>query len=248
MFFFRSKQVVLDCFTSMAGVYENAKIDRATNFYPNWWKELPKSGAIDENDMGVKNTMKGCVGFIDYYKSSLVLPMWSDLMVEVGLIGGVDYRWKFALDDCSATPHNPDARGNGFPDYKFSHLKLNSPWLIESSTDLKLLYAEPTWAMSALPTVSVAPGVVNTKVNTSTHMNLFFTRTKEVQKFIIPYNQPIAQIFPLTEKKITLRHHLVSHEEYKKRHDAKHFLGCFSGWLPKTQKAKKCPFSKLSGG
>ena len=74
--FFKKNKVVVDCFTNIPAVYDNCKINYGAHYFPDWWKETPKY--IDNN-----NTIKSCRGFIDYYKTGLVIPSWFEADIHV---------------------------------------------------------------------------------------------------------------------------------------------------------------------
>jgi hypothetical protein len=79
------KPVVIDCYTDNPHAFEYAKPSKATEFLPKWWKSLPKDGHAN---------MSRCAGFIDLYRKSYVLPMWSDFDVWFNPDGS--YNWQYA--------------------------------------------------------------------------------------------------------------------------------------------------------
>ena len=70
-FWFKKKKVVLECFTDNDIAFNYAKIERMDKFFPEWWKKTKKY-----SDKGIP-TIKGCVGFIDYYKKGITIPSWN---------------------------------------------------------------------------------------------------------------------------------------------------------------------------
>jgi hypothetical protein len=68
IFIFKKPKLVIDCFTDRPGVFNFSKIDYAHKFYPEWWKQTPKSFIENIYEM---STIKKCRGIIDTYKQGL---------------------------------------------------------------------------------------------------------------------------------------------------------------------------------
>ena len=47
MILFKKSKIVVDCFTYNTTVKELFPIARAINFFPDWWKQMPKEHMID---------------------------------------------------------------------------------------------------------------------------------------------------------------------------------------------------------
>ena len=41
MFLFKKRKIVVDAFTARPAIFDTAKIQEATKFLPEWWKNLP---------------------------------------------------------------------------------------------------------------------------------------------------------------------------------------------------------------
>ena len=82
-FFFKRKKIVVDCFTDNYSINELFPIQTANNFYPDWWKNLPKTyDAMNKWGLRVsQSTMKKCPAIIDLYKTGFIMPLWSDLQI-----------------------------------------------------------------------------------------------------------------------------------------------------------------------
>lgn len=90
------KPIFLDLYTDRPDVYHYSQWQYAAKNKPKWWKRLPKSltPTID-NPWGATN-MKHCAGFNDLYANSFLMPMWSDLLVEIAPEDQHGYRYQFA--------------------------------------------------------------------------------------------------------------------------------------------------------
>ena len=209
MFFFKRKTIVLDCLTSDNSVYEFAKVSPTKNFIPKWWREIPLK---DENNFAPRMNMRFCAGFLDYFTTGFVIPLWSDLDVEVGPIGTEEYAWQFSDQRSSADSHDPAQWGNFFSSKDFLHLKLHSPWYLKTKKNVNFMWSEPTWNILSSG-VRVLPGIVNYHHHHSTNTNLLLARTNISRLYKLKFNTPLAHLTPLTEDKVVLKHHLVSKQE-----------------------------------
>lgn len=224
------KPLIVDCYTTDPFVYENSKIRSGVHFFPDWWKKLRSSGKdgwkgsfqidSDYQLLAGTNTMKSCPGFINIYKKSFVLPLWSDLRVRVNSLqkikeGFASYSYQFAdrnsdIDDHPSLEHN-----NHFSDEEYQHLKIISPWSIICNKPISWAWVPPVWHLTNdLEPVTVLSGVVDYCYQAATNINLFIKRPKEGDLFLeFPFNLPLVHIIPLTESKIKLNYHLVTHDE-----------------------------------
>ena len=131
LFFIKHKPIVVDCFTSKEVIYNNLPVDYSSNFFPEWWKKLDKKVTLDDNYVEMDYpTMKSCLGFMDFYKNSVTIPLWCDYAVRVGHIGSGKLSWKFSDGITDAVVHPTFQRGDYLPDSDYIHTKIISPWKI----------------------------------------------------------------------------------------------------------------------
>lgn len=244
MFFFRKKEVVVDCFTTDPHVYDHARISPAKNYLPDWWRNLP---APDKNEFAPKKNMRHCAGFTDYYKHSFVLPLWSDLDLEIGAKGTEEYRWQYADQRSDIETHSFKQRGDFFSDLDFLHLKLISPWFLRTKKNVNFLWSEPTWN-TLHSGIRIFPATINFYYQNATHVNILVERSSDTRIVKLDFNLPLANLTPITEKTVTLKHHLVSENE--RFVSTKPFFFFTANYkkskvLIDTNKSKqKCPFHK----
>lgn len=211
--------VYLDCYTDLPYVYEHAKIRDAGKFRPKWIDKLPpvieKPMEGNPNVTFPENTMRLCAGVTDLYKNALCLPLWTDLTLYVGPQGTERYYWKTSDPKGDVVVHPQHQRGSFLPALEYQHTKLTSPWNLHCAEDVNFLMMDPFWNGDPYNERPFAPpGIVNYKYQGGTHINLFTARPSTGDKKIeFKYNDPIALIVPLTERKVIVRHHLVSFEE-----------------------------------
>ena len=220
-FNFLSKDIVLHCYTAQPAVFNYAPIRKATAFFPDWWKALPASYP-NANGMGSCSTMKLCPGFIDLFAKGFVLPLWSD--VSIGIEKKIDpdvenhnyqFRYQFSDNTSSFGLHDPKQSGGAYPISEYQHLKFNSPWYFSCAEDISFLQIQATWNFKNPEKMFIPPGVLNFKHQPATEVNALWPRGIEDTVHDLDFGQPLTYYIPLTERKVKLQLHLISHEEFK---------------------------------
>jgi hypothetical protein len=241
-FFHRTPKIHLDCYTTQPHVYQFTPIVKSSKTIPDWWKELPNEEfTLGKDDQGIltnqsRLNLKNCYGFLEYFQNSICVRHWADLFVETSEEG---YNYYCSTGD-KPIEHNRQQIGKGFEDYH--HMKLSSPWIFKEKTGIKFINLGAEWNLDKF-SFRVLPGVMEFRVNSFTNVNIMLP--KEQNKFIIPVNQPLTNFLPLTEKKLVVKNHLITEEEYKKM-SYNPSLVYFHGWRACKNMIKdndkKCPF------
>lgn len=240
-FFHRTPTIHLDCFNHMADVYEACPIVKASKALPKWWKDLPPS-RLDFNHETQENprrfvNMRNCMGFLELYKNGVILESWSDYVIKSTQ---EDYQFFFS-NGVAPTHHHKSEYGHAFSDYH--HVKLMSPWLMREKTGVKWAWFGAEWSLEAYD-FKVVTGIIRYDIACGTNVNLMVPKSGKTYE--IRMGQPLVHIVPLTEKRLTVKNHLLSIEEYKKH--AHHVTGTFYGWrhildLKNRNKERgTCPF------
>lgn len=213
--------VYLDCYTSRKDVYDLAKIESATRFYPEWWKKLKNSfDATDANNTTLGDrivpTMRYCVGFTSLFKRALCIPLWSDLRLTVGPVNSGFYKWIYSDRKSEAGVHPYEQRGEFAPDSHYQHLKLDCPWTVKCDGEVSFLFFDPVWTGEPNSSVITPPGILDFKYQHSININMLVARDPEDPKVIdLRYGTPLAFLVPMTDRRVVLRYHLVSQEEFE---------------------------------
>jgi hypothetical protein len=233
-FFTRKKRVVLDTFTNNSAVYEFFKIDRAKSFTPQWWKTTP-STTTQQNKFGLEfkePTIRRCDGILSLYQQGLVLPLWSDLIIETTSAGHFRYQYS-ANETLPIDLHDASPLGPAFNNY--IRFKLHSPWLIEEKSGVNFYLSAPTWnTIDTISSFHILPGVLNFKDQCSTHVNGLIL--KQDQRLEFSCSQAMAHMIPLDNVDIDLRHHLISTKEFEQRVLKFSYQSSFLGKYKKTKK------------
>lgn len=241
--FFKRSKVVVDAFTCQGSVNSLYPLTTANKCLPQWWKNTPKEFVPPKQENKVVipgNTARRCSGIIDYYnKNNIVIPMWSDLVLEYG-----PQDWKYAYADGISVllRHEQEMRGSYMPEYE--HFKIASPWRIEEKSGIKFHYSQIFYNFDDPGSVLFPPAIVNYKYQHSTEINFMLRRPAVIKTFKVEAGQPLVMLTPLTEKEVVVKTHLISFEEHTQRFM---WMSSFHGHYNKEkkilqEKEKKCPF------
>lgn len=248
MFFIMKKStVVVDAFTTNPAAHKFFPIDSANNFLPEWWKRTEKyTKPIKMGDGGVLvqgNTIRRCAGVIDYYNSNnLVIPLWTDIEID---IGPQEYRTAPA-DGCTKVGyHSQDMRGEFMPEYE--HLKIASAWKFKEKDGIKFHFSQLFYNFDDPCKLVMPPAIVNYKYQHSTEINFMVRRPVTNQRVSLEAGQPMVLLTPLTERKVVVKCHLLTEDEFDKQFK---WVFAFNNVYNKAKKIKqqqeskksKCPF------
>jgi len=212
MFWFRTKPIVVDCFTDNSAAFDYGKINFTNKFTPDWWKNLPS--VVDEKEIYPIASMKTCVGFVELFKRGFILPLWSDLALSIKKDG--DFSWQFSDGFSSALPHYASQRGNWFPKENFIHMKLLSPWVLLEKTGVHWHVAHCSWNTNPFDGYFTPSAVVEFLHQANTHVNLFFAYHGRDKEYLLNHGTPLLHYVPLSDKPVVLKHHLVTPAEAKR--------------------------------
>ena len=207
-FWRKKKDIVLDCYTSNPFAYNFARINYGHHFIPEWWKKTPK------NRGSGNDTIKNCPAIVEYYKKSIVIPMWCEFEMVI------------------------EPKGN---DNLFSWTSAQKDFRIEQHPQQQSVWSQRDNIFNLV----LMPGVVNYKYQMQSNFNFFFQQTDTRQVIHIEPLTPIAILHPMSERKIKLRHHLLtSKDENETTGSLAHGTnGLF--FIRKIYKKKKNIFKKI---
>ena len=249
-FNFLSKDIVLHCYTAQPTVFNYTPIRRAAAFLPDWWKALPTS-LPHETGMGSDGTMKLCPGFTQLFAKGFVLPLWSEVSIDIEKKIDPDvenhkyqFRYQFSDEISSFGLHEAEQSGGVYPISEYQHLKFMSPWLFSCTEDISFLQIQSSWNFKNPEKMFIPPGVLNFKYQRATHVNALWPRGIEDTIHDLDFGQPLTHYIPLTERKVELQLHLISSEEFSNMNK----MMLRTSFLNKYNKNKKilkergCPF------
>jgi len=211
LFFFKKPEVHIDCFSYMDHAYEFAPIDYAHKFYPDWWKKLPNEEYVSGN-FHPTPTMKTCRGLIDNYRNSLMIPMWSDFILNY--VNPTTHQWIFS-DRKSDVESHPYHQRKGFLE-NYLNLKLIVPWAFKTKELIYWSYSKAFYNFEHPDEFLILPGVVEFKYQHGANTNLGIKCLPHPKEYRINHGQPLVQLTPHTEKKIKFKNHLVTVQEFQR--------------------------------
>jgi len=214
LFFLKEKPVeIIACIPEeYSFAKEFSPIKPAKDLIPSWWKDLPNSDFLWD-DFTIKSTVKSCPGIIQTITNGLIMPMWSDLALQ---IYNNEFKYWFA-DNLSSLDIHQNSQTSGFYNEYFK-FKLTSPWMFK--TPVKLMYMNPFYHITD-PNEYIVPHGINTpisKYNIVASNYFIFVKNpfKERKDILIKQGTPLLHILPLTDKKIKFRIETLSASESKK--------------------------------
>jgi hypothetical protein len=219
--------------------YNYAPVDYANKFYPEWWKKLPKEISYPPKTWIPQPTMKTCQGFIELYQNALIIPMWTETIIQ---ITENNYDVTFA-EKWFATNH-PYQQREGFLK-NYHHIKFLSPWIFKTKKEIYWSFKKPMYNFENPMDFILFDGVVEFKYQHTTNINLGFKKINKISK--IPFKQPLVLLTPHTEKRLVFKNHFISKEEFEVMNDASGgTTTIINKYLTnkkiKKSQEKKCPF------
>jgi hypothetical protein len=240
LFNFKKKKLVLDCFTSESHVFNLQPIQKASNFIPQWWSNLPTYKELNMPFGGYEN-MRGCRGFTNLYSKGFILPLWSDAAFEIAPKGELGFNSFFADENTQVDLHHDEQRGSYLSSLDYQHLKIISPWLFRCNKDISWMFQQPTWNYEKPEDIIIPPAIVDFSGNSSTNINIALPRDDNSKQILIKFGTPMAHIIPLTDSKVELKNHLISASEYMKIGKAERRVAFGNSYIKRKQAKSKCP-------
>jgi hypothetical protein len=239
-FFFRPKKLHIDCFTNRYDVYNIFPIDYSYKFFPEWWKNLPKT--VEKPDGTPSATMKGCVGLTSFFKNGITIPLWTDMLIQKKPEYGYDI---FVSDKSIAAAHGIHQMEGFINPNDYGHVKLKSPWFFKCKENIEWVWTQHTWNFTNLNDIMILPGVVEYKYQHGTNIN-FIINLNIKKNILLESGQPLVNLIPMSDRKIKLHVHHADPVEFDK-------LGSVASTISFTNKyvkykhimkerEKKCPF------
>jgi hypothetical protein len=208
----KEEPIFLDCYTASHFAYNYAKIDRARRYLPEWWKSQTRVSAKGHK------TIKYCSAVADYYATGIVIPLWGEVEIVVHPLGheGSVYTWRSSNEDFDLhSGSHVKAQWGEFGNDNLYNVKFSSPWIVKTRDPVHFAWTQPTWSQpDTFNRLTLLPGAVQFKTQTGTDINYMVEQGADEQKIRLAPLTPLAILHPMTERKVQLRHHLISLEKY----------------------------------
>ena len=183
LIFSRPKKLTVDFITCDYKSYDYFPIDRSNKFIPQWWKDISQEYESDifQTKANRVNTLKRCPGFMDVFRYSYTMPLWTSCEIIVDdRVNDQGYSISCA-DGGEIVSHDPSECGNFLTSNSLIHFKFHSPWLGYSTKKRDLLWdwAPATWNNPALLNKLMIPTAFrNFRGGTSTNIHSFMDSSK----------------------------------------------------------------------
>lgn len=185
-------------FTDILGVSEEYKPKPASNFIPNWYKELESyidGKKAPNGNAGTPATIKRCMPVFDAITSGYIIVSPADVYVsqkenEEGNISPY-YEWAnhslIQFHPVEQAPNHPNRNGHT------SYPKWLNPWAITTPPGYSVLFVQPLHRESVF---SILAGVVDTDTYKAAVNFPFVLHEPSTFEGLIPAGTPIAQVIP----------------------------------------------------
>jgi len=211
-FWFKKKEIVLDCFTASSLAYEHARPDFAYKFFPEWFVKLPKGIKNESNEL-VGRTIKECRGFKRYYTANtIIIPCPYHIKIDVGTIEQKAFNWKIQHLSDQINIHGPN-QFTGFVTDDYQHAKINSVWRFKTNKFVEFIWGDPIWNRSNLLDYTILPAVIDFKYQEAAAINLFFQYKKDPYEISFNLGDPLVHLAPLSDYKIKIAYHQMDPQE-----------------------------------
>lgn len=247
LFWLKKKKVVLDCFTHINYAHNILPIEKATRYMPDWFKTLKPSNLSNPYEPPLI-TMKACPGFINYFAHSFVIPAWDHIHMRVSR-----ENLQVLCETIKHDAHSPEQYGE-FLDQSYIHFKINTPWFINSKSNVKFMQTFPVWCYQGRhrpEKILHCPGILDFHTQSSTNVNMFVKKPVDNEKdYIITFEPGLPLVFytPLEDVEVKINNHLISVAEYDQKKNrlgltpAPNRYNTYRKLIEKRDAARKCPF------
>jgi len=256
-FWFKRPKIILDTFCAGQDLADLFPLEPADQFLPNWFKDLPNTADVKIKGQEAEiSTMKYCPGIRNIYEHSFVLRNWTEYNLTVDDRGNLD------IDSPGqAESHPPVQYGSGFP--KMINCKLHSPWVFREKTGVMFTWMGAEYNHPGAQ-YKIMNGMIDYRYQHGTNVNIMLPMPEKLPeqlsalKFTIPSKYrytfkagvPLVLIAPMSEKKVEVKTHVVTPEEFNRMGKHPHSrIGAYYNTRKflrdkdeREAARKKCPF------
>ena len=219
-FFNRKNYILLKFYCAEKTVNELAPVVKSSKI-PH-----PFEGQKDPNTIGFNS----CYGYVKTLKYSATLPAWSDFRVE-----NKNKHVSFPVISPCVGRYIEDLV---FRPKDVGVIKLDSPWVFESSHDCNIVLAQHILNTSGM---IIASGILRPAVNCV--INLFNYVPKDTADYTVKFNTPLVSFFPMSEKPLYVESYY-DREKFLKLQEASIYPISFKGSFLKIEKLKDAKTQK----
>lgn len=173
---------------------------------PEWFKSIQKNKS---------QTLRSCPGFIEMFKDSIVIPLWTDIsitykgnrLIKVE-IPGINP----GTEGMYIEQHHPDQWGDGFKNSM--HLKIINNWYIKCDEMTPFMMHDPTWHKENVDQWTVLPGVLEFQAQHAAHINMLLPFVEEETTVNFEAGTAIAYLTPMIDTSPVIKTKWLPFEEF----------------------------------
>jgi len=228
---FKTNTIDIEFWTTLPGLEKIEPVKRATEFMPEWFKNMPAYTGMAEPKLEDKGTVKRCPGIIDLFKDAFVIPLWCDL--ELDIESEQNFRFRPSNDNCVFQVHpNAQFLDHVQTDYTLI-FKPISPWHIRTPKGYSVMQLPMYYHFN--DQFDVLPGTIWTDMHHEVNPQMAI---KKKGRFTITKGTPLAMYIPFKREATNLKISEYT-DEYKKADDVNNtwmrskFVGAYRMWQNK---------------
>lgn len=207
-------------FTTIKEAYTYAPVEETIKFLPSWFKSIPSSySSPDTHPLFQVPTIRNCVGLLEYFKKGAIMPLWSDVRINIGEAGNTEEdMWCFSNGHSRLESHGADQWGSNsaFLDPQTdAHLKFVTPWHFKPSKDIPIFLGKPEW-VKEIRDLHIMQGIYRYGNTDSLNLNCIAKRRLAPYTIELSYGTPLAYFLPLTEQDVEYKVEHVTAAEFDK--------------------------------
>jgi len=213
MFWKKKPEIVFSCVHENRAIFEALPPNHTAKFYPDWFKKLKPSYKRIEHQYNIQvdaSTVKSCPGIKKTLTNGIIIPMWSDLVIDV--YPDKSFNYLFSQQNSVGTLHDQKQLGGFAPD--FSHLKLHSPWIAESSKSFQFYLTQPFYHTNGVSDFQIFPGFLDFYYSHATNVFIMFKHKPEPYRIFIPVGYPLIQLISTTQTLFDIKTKCISKDEW----------------------------------
>jgi len=182
--------------STVEGLEQVVPVQRATDFIPEWFRKMPLFSGVGEERVEDQGTFKRCPAMIDMYANAFVVPLWTDLELDIQPDG---FRYKASNSNFVFEGHN----NKQFLDhvqtpYKFV-LKAVCPWRVKTPPGYSIMQLPMFYHFN--PIFDVLPGAIYSDIHHAMNQQICL---KGYGRTTIEKGTPLAMYVPYKREKLDL--------------------------------------------
>ena len=238
MHFFKRSGYTLDFFTAHEFIYEHGKPRSAAPNKPDWWKRIP-------NSTPTALTIKTCTGINTLYKNAIEIIMPYELSFDISPLGvsGIKETAPSAIGDTAGIAH-PSFQSGGVFAQQSEHFKIDTKWGMRASGSVDFLLVDAMYNRPQMMyDMRAMDGILHGDELLNVNINCLFKKEDTRKTLTLEHGTSLAFLLPLTEKKVKIKHHLVSEHELREMGRKPPIYFMLTNSYKKSKKFNsKCPF------